>query len=101
MTKLVPKKVPKALRGGTSYAMDKHNRIVREMPRHVETRMQNIAARNEILNSAEAYSARLERDRVTAHLHNMAPGLQRVAALNHIGELNVKLHRLAKKGISK
>ena len=84
MTKLVPKKIPKALRGGTSYAMDKHHRIVREMPRHVEQRMQNIAARNEILNSTEAYSARLERDRVTAHLHNMAPGFQRVAALNRI-----------------
>ena len=102
MTKL-PKKVPKALRGGTSYAMDKHHRIVREMPRHVEQRMQNISARNEILNSAEAYSARLERDRVTAHLHNMAPGLQRVAALNHIGELDAKMHRLASlasKGLS-
>ena len=57
MTKL-PKKVPKALRGGTSYAMDKHHRIVREMPRHVEQRMQNIAAWNEILNSAEAYLRR-------------------------------------------
>ena len=101
MTKLVPKKVPKSLRGGTSYAMDKHHRIVREMPRHVEQRMQNIAARNEILNSAEAYSARLERDRVTAHLHNMAPGLQRVAALNHIGELDAKMHRLTKNAISK
>ena len=100
MTKL-PKKIPKSLRGGTSYAMDKNHRIVREMPRHVETRMQNIAARNEILNSAEADSARLERDRVSAHLHNMAPGLQRVAALNHIGELNVKMHRLAKNAISK
>ena len=98
MTKL-PKKTPKALRGGISYTMDKHHRIVREMPRHVETRMQNIAARNEILNSAEAYSARLERDRVTAHLHNMPPGLQRVAALNHIGELDTKMHRLANKGL--
>ena len=101
MPKLVPKKVPKSLRGGTSYAMDKHQRIVREMPRHVKQRMQNIAARNEILNSADAYSARLERDRVSAHLHNMAPGLQRVAALNHIGELDAKIHRLANKGISK
>ena len=99
MTNL-PKKVPKALIGGTSYAMDKNHRIVREMPRQMETRMQNIAARNEILNSAEAYSARLERDRVTAHLHNMAPGLQRVAALNHIGELDAKMHRLANKGLS-
>ena len=102
MTK-VPKKVSKALRGGTSYAMDKHHRIVREMPRHVEQRMQNIAARHEVLHSAEAYSARLERDRVTAHLHNMAPGLQRVAALNLIGELDAKMHRLASlatKGLS-
>ena len=99
----VPKKIPEALRGGTSYAVDKHRRIVREMPRHVEQRMQNIAARNEILNSAEAYSARLERDRVTGHLHNMAPGLQRVAALNHIGALDAKMHRLASlatKGLS-
>ena len=101
MTKLVPKKIPKALQGGTSHAVDKHHRIVREMPRHVEQRMQNIAARNEILNSAEAISARLERDSVSAHLHNMAPGLQRVAALNHIGELDAKMHRLAKQGISK
>ena len=98
MTKL-PKKIPKALRGGTSYALDKHHRVVREQPRHAETRMQNIAARNEILNSAEAYSARLERDRVTAHLHNMPPGLQRVAALHHIGELGAKTHRLATKGL--
>jgi len=61
--------------------------------------MQNIAARHEILASAEAYSARLERDRVSAHLHNMAPGLQRVAALNHINELDAKTHRLATKGL--
>ena len=98
MTKL-PKKIPKALRGGTSYALDKHHRVVREMPRHAETRMQNIAARNEILASAEAYSARLERDRVTAHLHALPPGLQRVAALHHIGELDAKMHRLATKGL--
>jgi hypothetical protein len=99
MTKLPKKVVPKALRGGTSYAMDRHHRIVREMPKHVEQRMQNVAARNEILNSADAYSALLERDRVTAHLHNMAPGLQRVAALNHTGELDAKMHRLANKGL--
>ena len=61
----------KALEGGTSYALDKRRKIVREMPQRMESRMQNIAARNEILLAAEAYSARLERDRVTAHLHNM------------------------------
>ena len=94
-------KIPKTLKGGTSYALDKHRRIVREMPVHVEKRMQDIAARNEILNATEAYNHRLERDRVTAALHNMPPGLQRLAAQHHVGTLNTKLHRLAGKGVTK
>ena len=94
-------KIPKALKGGTSYALDKHRRIVREMPVHVEKRMQDIAARNEILNATEAYNARLERDRVTAALHNMPPGLQKMAAQYHVGRLNTKLHHLAGKGVQK
>ena len=68
-------KIPKALKGGTSFALDRHRRLVREMPVHVEKRMQDIAARNEILNATEAYNARLERDRVTAAIHNMPPAL--------------------------
>ena len=91
----------KALKGGTSVALDKHRKIVRELPQRMETRMQNIAARNEILHASEAYSARLERDRVTAHLHRMSPALQSAAALHHIGELNNKIHRLAGKGLPK
>ena len=94
-------KTPKVLKGGTAYALDKHRRIVREMPRHVERQMNNIAARNELLASTEAYNARLERDRVVAHLHNMPPGLQRLAARHHIGTLNQKIHHLANKGLSK
>ena len=89
----------KTLKGGTSVALDKHNRIVRELPRHVEKRMQNVAARNEILNATMAYNARLERDRVTAHLHNMAPGLQKLAAQHHIGQLDQRIHHLANKGV--
>ena len=94
-------KIPRALKGGTTFALDKHRRIVREMPVHVEKRMQDIAARNEILNATEAYNARLERDRVTAALHNMPPGLQKMAAQYHVGRLNTKLHHLAGKGVQK
>ena len=94
-------KIPRTLRGGTSFALDKHRRIVREMPVHVEKRMQDIAARNEILNATEAYNARLERDRVTAALHSMPPGLQRLAAQHYVGTLNTKLHHLAGKGVQK
>ena len=82
-------------------ALDKHRRIIREMPRHVERQMNDIAARNEILNATEAYNARLERDRVTAHLHRMPPGLMSLAARHHIGTLNQKIHHLANKGLSK
>ena len=94
-------KIPKTLKGGTSYALDKHRRIVREMPAHYERRMQDVAARHEILNAQEAYNARLERDRVTAPLHRMPPGLQRLAAQHHVGTLNTKLHHLANKGVQK
>ena len=92
-------KIPKTLKGGTAYALDKHRRIVREMPMHVERQMNNIAARNEILNATEAYNARLERDRVQAHLHRMPAGLQSLAARHHIGTLNQKNHHLANKGL--
>ena len=98
---MTKQRIPEALKGGTSFALDKHRRIVREMPVHVEKRMQDIAARNEILNATEAYNARLERDRVTAALHNMPPGLQKMAAQYHVGRLNTKLHHLAGKGVQK
>ena len=90
-----------ALKGGTSYALDRRRKIVKELPQRMESKVQNVAARNEILHAADAYSARLQRDRVTAHLHNMTPGLQSAAALHHIGELNNKIHRLAGKGVGK
>ena len=52
---MTKQRIPKALKGGTSFvALDKHRRIVREMPVHVEKRMQDIAAKNEILNATEA-----------------------------------------------
>ena len=90
-----------AFKGGTAFELDKHRKIVRELPHRMEQRMQNISARHEILRSTEAYNARLERDRITGHLHNKAPGLQRVAALHHIGQLNMKIHHLANTGITK
>ena len=94
-------KATKTRKMSTAIALDKHRRIVRELPLHLEKRMQNIAARDEILRSTEAYNARLERDRVTAHLNNMPSGLQRLAAQHHIGQLDAKIHHLANKGVTK
>ena len=92
-------KATKTRKMSTAIALDKHRKIVRELPRHLEKRMQNIAARHEILNAQEAYNARLERDRVSAHLHNMPSGLQRLAAQHHIGQLDAKIHHLAQKAV--
>ena len=61
-------KLPK---GGTNHAINKDHRVAREMPVHVDKRMHNIAATRKLLNSAEAYFARANRDRVTVHLHNI------------------------------
>ena len=91
----------KTLKGGTAFALDKRRKTVRKLPHRMEQRMQNIAARHEILRSTEAYNARLERDRVTGHLNNMALGLQRASALLHIGQLNAKIHHFANQGITK
>ena len=96
-------KALEGFKGGTAVALDKHRRIIREATGgdRSEKRMQNIQARHEILRAAEAYSARVGRDRVTAHLHSRAPALQSAAALHHIGELNNRIHRLAGKGLHK
>ena len=94
-------KTPEVLKSGSAYALDKHRRIVCEMPRHVERQINNIAARNKILNATQAINARLERGPVMAHLHRMPAGLQSLAARHHIKTLNQKIHHLANKGLSK
>jgi hypothetical protein len=42
----------------------------------METRMQNIAARRDILHAAETQSVKVKRDHATARLHHMATGLR-------------------------
>ena len=79
--------------------VDKHRRILRELPERAEQRAANIQTRHEMLRAAEAQNLRIERDRVNSHLHNMPANLQRAAALQHVGDLTRKIHSLAKKGI--
>ena len=89
----------KALKGGTAYELDRHRRIVRELPDRMEKRHKSIAARHDMLHAAEALSARLEHDRMSNHLTRMGPGLQRAAVELHMGTLSQKIHHLAQKGL--
>ena len=94
------KKKPKGLKNKfTAVQVDKHRRILNELPERAEQRIANVQSRHEMLRAAEAQNLRIERDRVNSHLHNMPANLQRAAALQHVGDLTRKIHSLAKKGI--
>ena len=77
--------------------VDKHRRILRELPERAEQRVASVQSRHEMLRAAEAQNLRIERDRVNSHLHDMPASLQRAAALLHVGDLTRKIHSLAKK----
>ena len=79
--------------------MDKHHKIWRELPERLAKRMSDVAARNEMLRATEAYNARIERDRLIAHLHDRPTSLHKQAAQAHIGDLTRRIHRLAGKGL--
>ena len=93
------KKFTPAVAAPKGLQVDKHRRILRELPERAEQRIANVQSRHEMLRAAEAQNLRIERDRVNSHLHNMPANLQRAAALQHVGDLTRKIHSLAKKGI--
>ena len=82
-----------------STQIDKHHEIVRDVPERLDKRMADVAQRNEILKATEAYNARIERDRIIAHIHDRPASLQKQAAMAHVGELTRKIHKLSGKGL--
>ena len=52
-----------------------------------------------MLAATQAYNLNLERTRMQSHLASRPNALQRAATLEHIGELDQKIHRLAKTGL--
>ena len=75
--------------------IDKHRRLLAEIPRRVEEQQQNIHGRNQILAATQAYNLGIEKRRVTAHLSEMPGTLQRHMAQEYIGDLDRRIHRLA------
>ena len=61
--------------------------------------MADVAQRNEVLKATHAYNARIERDRIIAHIHDRPDSLQKQAAMAHVGELTRRIHKLAGKGL--
>ena len=79
--------------------IDKHHKILREVPERLDKRMADVEKHNEVLKSTHAYNARIERDRIIAHIHDRPPSLQKQAAMAHVGELTRRIHKLAGKGL--
>ena len=78
---------------------DRQHKILRELPERMEQRISNIHARNEMLRPTEAQNLAIERQRVVSHIHDMPASLQKQAALQHVGDLTRRIHKLAGKGL--
>ena len=95
-------KPPKAAKSAPKFnktQIDKNHQILREVPERLDKRFADVAQRNEVLKATHAYNARIERDRIIAHIHDRPDSLQKQAAMAHVGELTRRIHELAGKGL--
>ena len=68
----------------TAHKLDKHRRLLAEIPRRMEERHQSIQGRNQMLAATQAYNLKIEKRRVKAHLAEMPGTLQRHLAQAYI-----------------
>ena len=83
----------------SKHKLDKHRLLLAELPERVEARQQNIHNRNSMLVATQAYNLKLERQRVQSHLTPFAAPLQTQAAEFYMGDLDQRIHKLAKSGL--
>ena len=83
----------------TAHKLDKHRRLLAEIPSRVEERQQGIHGRNQILAATQAYNLGLEKRRVKAHISEMPGTIQRQIAQDYMGDLDRRIPRLAAMGL--
>ena len=83
----------------TAHNIDKHQRLLAEIPRRVEEQQQSIHGRNQILATTQSYNMGLEKRRIKAHLSEMPGTIQRQMAQEYMGDLDRRIHRLAATGL--
>ena len=82
-TRTEPKAAKSAPKFNTTH-VDKNHKILREIPERLDKRMADVAQRNEVLRATQAYNARIDRDRIVAHIHDRPASLQKQAAMSHV-----------------
>ena len=83
----------------TARKLDKHSRLLAELPNRVEERQQSIHGRNQILAATQAHNLALEKRRAKAHISEMPGAIQRQIARDYVGDLGRRTHRLAATGL--
>ena len=83
----------------TAHKLDKHRRLLAEIPRRMEERHASIQGRNQMLAATQAYNLKIEKRRVKAHLADMPGTIQRQMARDYIGGLDKRIHKLAASGL--
>ena len=83
----------------TAHKLDKHRRLLAEIPRRMEERQQSIHERNQMLAATQAYNLKIEKRRVKAHLSEMPGTIQRHMAHEYMGDLDKRIHKLAATGL--
>ena len=81
-----------------AHKIDKHRRLLAEIPRRLEEQQQNSHSRNQMLAATQAYNLGIERRRIKARIIEMLGMLQRQMAQSYIGDLDKRIHRLAATG---
>ena len=83
----------------TAHKLDKHRRLLAELPSRMEERQHNIHGRNQLLAATQAYNLAIEKRRVKAHISEMPGTIQRQIAQDYVGDLDKRIHRLAAMGL--
>ena len=91
-----PSKLPRKF---TAHKLDKHRRLLAEIPRRMEERHQSTQGRNQMLAATQAYNLKIEKRRVKTHLAEMPGTIQRQMARDYMGDLDKRIHKLASSGL--
>ena len=98
-TRTKPPKPAKSVPKFNNTQVENKHKLLREIPDRLDKRMADVAQRNEALRSTMAYNARIDRDRIVAHIHDRPASLQKHVAMAHVGEFTRKIHKLTGKGL--
>ena len=81
------------------HQLDRHRLLLAEAPERVQERQNNIHSRNQMLAATQAYNLKMERNRVQSHITRLPNSLQKAAVQEHMGDLDRRVHRLARTGL--